>query len=83
MSDDDVAVYCDSQSAIHLSKNSVFHERTKHIDVRLHFIKDVISDKLVEVKKIATEVNPADVFTKVVPANKFEEALNLLRLIKN
>ena len=83
LSDGDVAVYCDSQSAIHLSKNSVFHERTKHIDVRLHFIKDVISDKLVEVKKIATEVNPADVFTKVVPANKFEEALNLLRLIKN
>ena len=36
-----VTVHCDSQSAIHLSKNSAFHERTKHIDVRLHFVRDI------------------------------------------
>ena len=75
-------MYCDSQSATHLSKNSVFHERTKYIDVRLYFTKDVINDKLVEVKKIAIDINPVDVFTKVVPASNFKEALNLLRLIK-
>ncbi|XP_073132799.1 secreted RxLR effector protein 161-like [Henckelia pumila] len=37
-----VTVYCDSQSAIHLSKNAVFHEKTTHIDVRLHFVRDII-----------------------------------------
>ena len=37
-----ITIKCDSQSAIHLSKNSSYHERTKHIDVRLHFIRGVI-----------------------------------------
>ncbi|XP_073152743.1 secreted RxLR effector protein 161-like [Henckelia pumila] len=45
-------IFSDSQSAIHLSKNTMFHERTKHIDVRLHFVRDIISRKLIQVKKI-------------------------------
>ena len=40
---DCISVMCDSQSAIHLSKNQIYHERTKHIDVRLHFVRDVIA----------------------------------------
>lgn len=39
-----VEIFCDSQSAICLAKNSVHHERTKHIDVRYHFIRDVVAD---------------------------------------
>ena len=38
--------HCDSQSAIHLSKNSSIHSRSKHIDVRYHWIRDVLNDKL-------------------------------------
>lgn len=75
-----VKVNCDSHSAIHLSKNSVYHERTKHIDVRLHFVRDVISQGQVKVEKISTLVNPANILTKVVPVSKFEEALNLLQV---
>lgn len=40
---DMVTIYCDSQSAIHLTRNSLFHERTKHVDVKLHFIRDVVA----------------------------------------
>ncbi|CAA7062683.1 unnamed protein product [Microthlaspi erraticum] len=75
-----VEIFCDSQSAIALSKNNVHHERTKHIDVKYHFIRDVIADGDVEVLKISTEKNPADIFTKVLAVSKFQAALNLLQV---
>ena len=74
-------VYCDSQSAKHLSKNSAFHERTKHIDMQLHFVKDMITQRQVEVKKIATEINPIDMLTKPIPVSKFEHTLALFKLL--
>ncbi|KAL6316139.1 hypothetical protein AAG906_015969 [Vitis piasezkii] len=38
-----VVIQCDNQSALHLMKNHVYHERTKHIDVRMHFIRDILA----------------------------------------
>ena len=70
-------VYCDSQSAICLSKNQVHLERTKHIDIRLHFIRDIIAQGAVEIRKVATEDNPVDMLTKVLPGTKFRHCLNL------
>ncbi|GJS21091.1 hypothetical protein Tco_0449723 [Tanacetum coccineum] len=61
-----VAVNCDNQGAIHLSRNHVFHERTKHINVRYHFIREVLEAKTVKVLKVGTEHNAADALTKVV-----------------
>ena len=80
---DSVEIFCDSQSAIALSKNAVYHEKTKHVATKYHFIRDLIVAGEVQVLKIATEYNPADIFTKVLPVFKFREALRLLRISKN
>lgn len=68
----DNALYSDSQSAIHLAKNPVFHARTKHIQLRYHFIRELISDGTLSLKKILGSRNPADMLTKVVTKEKLE-----------
>ena len=65
-------VYCDSQSAIHLSKNATFHSRRKHIEVRYHWIRDVLHDRLLELEKIHTKKNASDMMTKALPRDKHE-----------
>ena len=75
-----VTIHCDSMSAIYLAKNQVFHARTKHIDVRYHFVRDVLEDGDVEIVKVHTKDNPADMLTKVVPSNKFDHCRNLLNI---
>ncbi|KAE8700517.1 hypothetical protein F3Y22_tig00110556pilonHSYRG00215 [Hibiscus syriacus] len=75
-----LTVFCDNQSTIHLTRNQVFHERSKHIDVKLHFVRDVVTKGSITVKKIPTEENPADMLTKALPATKFRHCLDLKRL---
>ena len=70
-------IYCDSLSAICLAKDQVHHDRTKHIDVRYHFIR---SERRIKVHKISTLHNPADMFTKPVPKGKFDHCLSLLNV---
>jgi hypothetical protein len=65
-------LYCDSQSAIHLSKNSTFHSRSKHIDVRYHWIRDALDEKLIHIEKIHTDDNGLDMMTKSLPMQKLE-----------
>ncbi|KAE8715970.1 hypothetical protein F3Y22_tig00110156pilonHSYRG00076 [Hibiscus syriacus] len=73
-----VTVFCDNQSTIHLKKNQVFHERSKHIDVKLHFVRDVIAKGSIIVKKIPTEENPVDMLIKALPVAKFRHCLDLV-----
>lgn len=73
-------MFCDSQSAIYLTQNLIYHERSKHIDVRCHFVSDIISQKLVEVKKVGIVDNPADMMTKPIPVVKFKYCLDLIRV---
>ncbi|CAM8987460.1 unnamed protein product [Rhodiola kirilowii] len=73
---------CDSQGAIHLSKHQVFHERSKHIDVKLHFVREVIETGAVQMTKIDTEDNPANMLTKPVPSTKFLKCLELIKLVE-
>ena len=75
-----VKVFSDSQSAIHLCKNPVYHERTKHVDVKYHFMRNQICNGTVEILKVPTEDNPADIATKVVTVAKFKHCLGLLHV---
>jgi len=60
----------DNKSAQALAKNSVFHDRSKHIDTRYHFIRECISRKEMELKYVKTQDQVADIFTKPL---KFED----------
>ena len=62
----------DSQSVIHLSKNSTFHSRSKHIGVRYHWIRDVLESKQFYLEKIHTDENRSDMLTKCLPKEKLE-----------
>ncbi|CAJ2642413.1 unnamed protein product [Trifolium pratense] len=75
-------IHCDNQSAIHLANHQVYHERTKHIDIRLHFVRDMIETKEIMVEKIASEENPADMFTKSLPRAKFKHCLDLINFVE-
>ncbi|CAM8974082.1 unnamed protein product [Rhodiola kirilowii] len=76
-----VKVHSDSHEVIHLSKHHVFHERSKHIDVRMHFVRDVADSGVVQVVKIGTKDNPADILTKSVPSEKFDYCSELIGLM--
>ncbi|GAA0146881.1 hypothetical protein LIER_42928 [Lithospermum erythrorhizon] len=65
-------VQCDSHSAIHLSKNLTFHSRSKHIQVRYYWLRDVLEEKSLFIIKVHTDDNVADMRTKVLPRNKHE-----------
>ncbi|KAK3000950.1 hypothetical protein RJ639_021401 [Escallonia herrerae] len=73
-------VDCDSQSAIHLTKNQMLHEQTKHIDARYHFIRDVVFQRIVMVEKISTNENSADMMAKHIPEIKFKHCLYLISI---
>jgi len=65
---DHASLYYDSFSEICLTKDQVHHERTKHIDVRYHFLR---TENRIKVNNVGTTNNPADMFTKSVPQSKF------------
>ncbi|KAI5414888.1 hypothetical protein KIW84_040374 [Lathyrus oleraceus] len=77
---DKYLLFCDSQGAIHLGKNSTFHSRSKHIDVRYHWIRDALDAGLLELAKVHTDDNGADMMTKALPRNKFETCYEIAGL---
>jgi hypothetical protein len=56
----------------------MFHERTKYIDVKYHYVREVIAEGRLKVPKINTHDNPADMMTKLVPVAKFELCSSLV-----
>jgi hypothetical protein len=73
-----VNLFCDSQSAIYLTKDQMFHERGKLIDVKYHYVRDVVAQSKLKVCKISTHDNSADMMTKPVPVAKFKFCSSLV-----
>ena len=65
-----VTLYADNQGAIALAKNPVHHQRTKHIDIRYHFIRLDVEENTVDLPYIPMSENIADIFTKPVSGPK-------------
>ncbi|GJV81475.1 retrovirus-related pol polyprotein from transposon TNT 1-94 [Tanacetum coccineum] len=66
-----IPLYCDNKSAIALRYNNVQHLRVKHIDVRYHFIKQQMENRIVELYFVWTEYQLANIFTKPLPRERF------------
>jgi hypothetical protein len=73
-------VNSDSESALKAIKNPVFHARTKHFDLRHHFMRDVVAKGELAAGYVPGTENPADIFTKSLDRVKHKEALRLLRM---
>ena len=71
-------LHCDSQSAILLAKNPVFHAKTKPIEVKYHFIREMLEDKLMKLVKVHNDDNPADLLTKSLPPEQFAHCQALM-----
>ncbi|KAG8482762.1 hypothetical protein CXB51_024483 [Gossypium anomalum] len=71
-------VFCDNQSVIFLTKDQMFHERTKYLHVQYHFACDIISQGDIIVSKISTHDNLVDKMTKSLPITKFKHYLDLV-----
>lgn len=73
-----IELFNDNQSALKLTANPVFHKRTKHIDIRYHFCRDCVANKIVNLGYLSSSEMPADLFTKSLCAVKHYYFLNKL-----
>ena len=65
-------LYSDSYSAIFLAKNPAFHSKTKHIQIKYHFIRQLLDDEQLMLEKVCESKNPIDMLTKVVTLDKLK-----------
>ncbi|GJR00949.1 putative nuclease HARBI1, partial [Tanacetum coccineum] len=70
-------VYCDNVSAVYLSSNPIQHRRTKHIEIDIHFVRDLVATRQVRVLHVPSRFQYADIFTKGLPSALFDEPLQL------
>lgn len=80
MNQGEMVIYCDIQSAINMLKNQVQHSNTKHIDIRHHFIRELVEKKEVRLEYISIEKQLANIFTKALNATQIEALRSRLGL---
>jgi len=77
-----VVIYCDNISSILFANNSVYHARTKHIEVHYHFIRKKILTKEIDLIHVSTENQVVDIFTKALGTDKLRKFRKMLGVLK-
>jgi hypothetical protein len=76
-----IPIHCDNTSAISVSKNLVLHSKTKHIPIKYNFLREQVTNQIVQVHYIPTTEKIADIFTKPLAKTSFEYLRQKLRVI--
>jgi len=77
---DPIRIGCDNQSTIRIAKNPTYHSKTKHFEIHLNFIRDIVSKQQIKILFTPTDKQPADILTKALGFTKFENCRKMLEL---
>jgi hypothetical protein len=76
-------IHCDNQSCVKLTENPIFHDRSKHIEIKYHYIRDMVQRGAVELQYISTDEQIADILTKPLSSVKYEYFRDKLGVLSN
>ena len=75
------ALFCNNLGTIHLTENLRIGDKSKHIDIAYHFIHELVEKRTIIILHVPSEVNPADICTKVLPSLQYEFLKSLIEIL--
>jgi hypothetical protein len=80
---DPIVIHCDNQSYVKLSENPVSHDKSKHVEIKFHYIRDMVQRKAILVQYLPIDEKITDVLTKILSKSKFEYFRGKLGVVEN